>query len=164
MAKQFGRIQKAKRAEGFTITSLMDCMTILLTYLIQNFAAEGQILTNADNLVLPNSTSNTSPQEVSLQVAISTDWVTVDNIPIIRCSEIKKVDEISVQAIKDKLEECMENEERMVKIGSISRVKGDMILQVDKNTEYDILYKTMATCGEVGYNHMRFAVMGQEQD
>jgi biopolymer transport protein ExbD len=161
--KQKGRFRKQKKEQTLTITSLMDMMTIILVYLLKSFAAEGQILTSADNLVLPNSTSKTNPKEVSLQMAVSTDWICVDNIPIIRTSEVRKMDEISIPKIKDKLEECMSNEERMVKIGEISRVKGEIILQVDKNIAFDVLYKTMATCGEVGYNHMKFAVMGQEE-
>ena len=85
--KKKGRFQKAKREQTLTITSLMDMMTIILVYLLKSFAAEGQILTSADNLVLPNSTSKTNPKEVSLQMAISPDWIMVDNIPIIRTNE-----------------------------------------------------------------------------
>ena len=57
----------------------------------------------------------------------------------------------------------MLQEENMVKIGALQRVKGEVVLQLDKNVEYDILYKLMATCGEVGFNNIKFAVMGREE-
>ncbi|MFH1760906.1 MAG: biopolymer transporter ExbD [bacterium] len=158
-----GRFSKPKSQQDLTITSLMDMMTIILVYLLKSFAAEGQILTSADNLVLPNSVSRSNPKEVGLQMAISTDWICIDNIPVIRTSEVRNLNEISIPKIKDKLEQCMSNEQTMVKIGEIASIKGEIVMQVDKNIDYDVLYKTMATCGEVGYNQMKFAVIGQEE-
>jgi biopolymer transport protein ExbD len=161
MAK--GRYQKKKRENTLTITSLMDMMTIILVYLLKSFSAEGQILTNADNLVLPLSTSKESPKETHLMVALTTDWVMVDNIPVVRTSQVREDEGISIPAVKEKLDVAMLQEENMVKIGALSRVKGEVVIQADKNIEYDVLYKVMATCGEVGFNAIKFAVMGREE-
>lgn len=161
MAK--GRYQKQKKEGTLTITSLMDMMTIILVYLLKSFSAEGQILTNADNLVLPLSTSKESPKETHLMVALTTDWVMVDNIPVVRTSQVREDESISVPAVKEKLDVAMLQEENMVKIGALSRVKGEVVIQADKNIEYDVLYKVMATCGEVGFNNIKFAVMGREE-
>jgi biopolymer transport protein ExbD len=148
---------------GLTITSIMDMMTIILVFLLKSFSAEGQLLTNADNLVLPNSTSKESPKETSLMVAVTNDWVLVDNIPVIRTQDVRKKEDISITPVKEKLEVAMAQEENMVRVGALSRVKGEVVLQFDKNVEYDVLYKVMATCGEVGYNAIKFAVMGREE-
>jgi biopolymer transport protein ExbD len=51
----------------------------------------------------------------------------------------------------------------MVKIGALSKVKGEVVLQIDKNMEYDVVYKVMATCGEEGFNAVKFAVMSREE-
>ena len=50
----------------------------------------------------------------------------------------------------------------MVKMGALNQVMGKVIIQVDKNIEFDVLFKVMNTCGKVGYNNMNFAVMERE--
>ena len=37
----------------FSLTSMMDMMTIILVFMIKNMDAEGQLLTQAENLILP---------------------------------------------------------------------------------------------------------------
>jgi biopolymer transport protein ExbD len=156
-----GRIQRKKDNGTFNITSLMDMMTIILVFLLKSFSSEGQLLTNADNLVLPNSTSNKSPTESHLMVAITSDWIQVDNVPVAKTEEVRQASQVSIAGVKEKLEVAMLQEENMVKVGALQRIKGEVILQLDKNVEYDVLYKVMATCGEAGFNSIMFAVMGR---
>ena len=54
------RSRKVPRSSDLNITSMMDMFTIILVFLLKSFSAEGSILTNADNLVLPNSESRRS--------------------------------------------------------------------------------------------------------
>jgi biopolymer transport protein ExbD len=158
-----GRFEKGKKDPTLTMTSLMDMMTIILLYLLKSFSAEGQILTNADNLVLPNSTSKESPTETHLMIALTNDWIMVDNIPVVRTPSVREKESISIPVVKEKLEVAMLQEENMVKIDALQRVKGEVVIQSDKNIEYDILYKVMSTCGETGYTNIKFAVMGREE-
>jgi biopolymer transport protein ExbD len=158
-----GRYKKKKRSEGLIITSLMDIMSVLLIFLFKLYSAEGQILTNSDNLVLPLSLSQENPREVRLQVIITQDAVLVDNIPVQKTPFVRGLQDISIPGVKEKLEFAMEQEKQMVKIGALARVKGEVIIQADKNIDYDVLYKIMATCGEVGYNAIKFAVMAKEE-
>ena len=158
-----GRYKKKKRPEGLIITSLMDIMSVLLIFLFKLYSAEGQILTNSDNLVLPLSLSQENPRDVRLQVVITQDAVLVDNIPVQKTPYVRELESISVPGVKEKLEYAMEQEKQMVKIGALAKVKGEVIIQADKNLDYDVLYKIMATCGEVGYNAIQFAVMAKEE-
>ena len=158
-----GKLKRKKTGGGLLITSLMDIMTVMLILLLKVYSSEGQILTNADNLVLPNSVSQEGPKEVRLQVALTNEWVLVDNIPVVRTPVVRKQEGLTIQAVKDKLAIAMAQEEMMVKIGAFLKVKGELIIQADKNIEYDVIYKVMATCGEIGYNAIKFAVMGKEE-
>ena len=56
----------------FSLTSMMDMMTIILVFMIKNLDAEGQLLTQAENLILPVSTSKVQPKEVALSWSITT--------------------------------------------------------------------------------------------
>ncbi len=148
------------------ITSMMDMFTIILVFLLKSYSAEGSILTNADNLVLPNSISKKKPKEVNLQVAVTRDMILVDNQPVCPTEDARRIPqdepEPSVAKLEERLAKALAQEEEMVKMGALNEVLGKVVVQVDKNTEFDILYKVMFTCGKVGYNKMNFAVMERE--
>jgi biopolymer transport protein ExbD len=156
------RKKKKRKGVPLTMTSIMDMMTIILCYLVKTFAAEGQLLTNADNLILPLSTSKLSPVKVGIGIAITSDWMLVDNVPVIRTPEVRSQEKMEIAPVIEKLDIAMKQEERMVKIGASARVSGEVVIQVDKNISYDVVYKSIYSCGQVGYNHVKFAVMSKE--
>jgi len=156
------RFKKPQRDVGLNITSLMDMFTILLVFLLKNFAAEGNILTNAENLVLPYSVSQASPKEVSVSMNATSDWVIIDDEPIVPTAQVRRSDEAEIQRVREKLDKCMAQEESMVRVGALTRVRAEIILQVDKNIEFDVVYKLMASCGSAGYTNIRMAVMSRE--
>ncbi len=160
--------RKEREDAKLQITSLMDAMTILLLFLLKNLSTEGVILTNADDLVLPLSISDKAPQEMTVQIAITPKKILVDNIPIVdvavaRQDTIKSI-QYTIKPLEKELKKHYEEELQMVKIGALKKVKGEIIIQADKNTEYDILYKVLLTCGSVGYNKIKLAVMKKDAD
>jgi biopolymer transport protein ExbD len=162
-----GRGKKVPRSSDLNITSMMDMFTIILVFLLKSFSAEGSILTNADNLVLPNSESKKKPQEVNLQVAVTNDMILVDNLPIVPTEDVRKIPaddpDPAAGKLEEKLKACMAQEEEMVRVGALNAIQGKIIVQVDKNIDFDVLFKVMNTCGKVGYNNMNFAVMEREE-
>jgi biopolymer transport protein ExbD len=155
------------KSTGLIITSLIDFFSIVVIYLMKSYSAEGSILTNADNLVLPNSVAITKPKEIFLQVAATTDMVLVDNIPTVPTDDVRRIPQENPDPIVAKLEEKLNasyaQELQMVKLGALNKIQGNVIIQMDKNVEFDVLFKIMNTCGKVGYNNMNFAVMEREQ-
>ncbi len=166
MAKLRGRGKRTRKPGGLMLNSMMDMFTILLVFLLKQYSAEGSILTNADNLVLPNSASKKKPTEVSLQVAVTQEMILVDNSPVVPTEDIRNIPLDNPDPIDPKLEESLRGhyaqEEEMVRLGALNKVDGKCVIQVDKNMDFDVLYKVMNTCGKVGYNNMNFAVMERE--
>ena len=72
----------------FSLTSMMDMMTIILVFMIKNMDAEGQLLTQAENLILPISTSKVQPKEVSLTVVVDANYVIVDNEKVVPTADV----------------------------------------------------------------------------
>ena len=66
-----------EKEASLNITSMMDAFTIVLVFLLKSFAAEGNLLTQADNLKLPYSVSQKQPTEVSLIVIVDADQIIV---------------------------------------------------------------------------------------
>jgi biopolymer transport protein ExbD len=158
--------QDREKKLTLNITSMMDMFTIILVFLLKSYSAEGSILTNADNLVLPNSVSKKKPKEVSLQLAVTHDMVLVDNKPVVPTDEVEKIPpdehDPEIPKLKETLSSFYAQEEEMVKLGALNKVEGKIVIQVDKNMSFDVLFKVMNTCGKVGYNNMNFAVMERE--
>jgi biopolymer transport protein ExbD len=168
MAKKRGRNKfLTEKSTGLIITSLIDFFSIVVIYLMKSYSSEGSLLTNADNLVLPNSISNTKPKEIHVQIAATDDMILVDNVPTVPTEDVRKIPQSdgdpTILKLQDKLKAKYAQEEEMVRIGALNKVEGDATIQIDKNLEFDVLFKIMNTCGKVGYNKMNFAVMGREE-
>ena len=153
------RARKYGKETPFSLTSMMDIMTIILVFMIKQVDAEGQLVTAAENLVLPNSTTKKSPTEVSLGLIVDQNWVLVDGQQIIETKVVSDQDSLLVAALDEVLREKREVEKAaMVARGESGEGGGNIIVQLDKNTEYDIMYKVMATCGVSGFTNVAFAV------
>ena len=144
----------------FSLTSMMDMMTIILVFMIKNLDAEGQLLTQAENLILPVSTSKVQPKEVALTVVVDNNYVVVDNAKIVPTEDVLKQEDLLVTKVDSVLKERRATEQELaLKMGLPADEAGNIIVQIDKNIPYDAMYKVMATCGFSGYTHIAFAVM-----
>ena len=167
MAQQRGHGKKKKQADGINITSMMDMFTIILLFLLKSYSADGSIMTNADDLILPNSVAKGRPGEVSLQLAVTPDMILIDNDPVVSTKEVFKKSRLEFAEDTDTdidslLQMHMKAEIELVKNGDLPAVKGMIIVQMDKNISFDVLYKVMQLCGRNGYVNMHFAVMMRE--
>ena len=167
MAIERGRGKKSPKSTGLIITSLIDFFTVVIIYLMKSYSSEGSILTNSDNLVLPNSNATTVPKDINVQISATQDMVLVDNVPVVPTEDIRKIPQTEgnpvITKLKEKLEASFKQEEQMVRMGAANKVEGNVTIQIDKNVEFDVLYKIMLTCGSVGYNKMNFAVMSRKE-
>ena len=153
------RSRQYGEANNLSLTSMMDVMTIVLVFLIKQIDAEGQLVTAAENLVLPNSTSTKVPKEVSLGLIVDQNWVLVDGQRIVETNIVSEQDSLLVEALDVVLKEKRETEKAaLLARGESDEGGGNIIVQLDKNTYYDIMFKVMATCGASGFTNVAFAV------
>ncbi len=146
----------------FSLTSMMDMMTIILVFLIKNVDTEGQLITQAENLILPVSTSRVQPKEVTLAVVVDAGYVVVDNAKIIPTPDVLAQEDLLITKVDSVLKERRQTEqEHALKSGLPADEAGSIIVQIDKNIPYDAMYKVMATCGFAGYTNIAFAVMSK---
>lgn len=144
----------------FSLTSMMDMMTIILVFMIKNMDAEGQLLTQAENLILPVSTSKVQPKGVALTVVVDNNYVVVDNSKIVPTDDVLKQEDLLVTKVDSVLKERRQVEiDHNLAAGLPADEAGNIVVQIDKNIPYDAMYKVMATCGFAGYTNIAFAVM-----
>ena len=154
------------KSTGLIITSLIDFFSIVVIYLMKSYSAEGSILTNADNLMLPNSISTVKPKEIHVQIAATSDMILVDNTPVVPTEDVRKIPQENanpvISQLEQKLKATKKTEEDEVRLGRLNQMEGVATIQIDKNVDFDVLYKIMNTCASAGYLKMNFAVMERE--
>jgi biopolymer transport protein ExbD len=149
-----------KKDEGLQITSMMDMFTIVLVFLIKQMDTEGNLMTQADNLRLPFSTSKKISQEVALTVVVDVNHILVDGQQVSETEQVAEQDSLMVAPMLTVLEQKRGEEKAAAMArGEDPDESGSVIVQLDKNLEYDIMYKVMATCGYAGYNNIAFAIV-----
>lgn len=158
--------RKIKRQEeaGLIITSLIDVFVIVLVFLMRTISAEGNLMTSADNLVLPMSARAKSPTEVSLTIIGDQKNITVDDKVLMTTEDVRKQNELLVKPVLDVLTKKRQDEQKAEMLGIIKESTGKVVVQFDKNTPYDIVTKVMATCGYAGYSNIKFAVTKRNEE
>jgi biopolymer transport protein ExbD len=158
MAKS--RVKERKHAEELSMVSLMDIFTVILLFLLQTFSAEGNLLTQAENLKLPFSTSKKTVTEIALTIIVDQNQILVDNQPVFDTPKVAKQDSIVIGPMNKALEALREKEKKaMMAMGKEDEETGRVIVQIDRNLPFDVMYKVMGTCGYSGYGNVAFAIV-----
>lgn len=155
---------KKQEEAGLIITSLIDVFVIVLVFLLRTISAEGNLLTSADNLVLPMSAHAKSPTEISMIILGTEKNITVDGVPIAETSEVRKQDSLLIGSVAKVLIKKHEEEKKAEMLGVIKDAAGKVVVQFDKNLPYDVVTKVMATCGYAGYSNIKFAVLQKNEE
>jgi biopolymer transport protein ExbD len=99
------------------------------------------------------------PKEVSLGIVVDQNWVLVDGQQIVQTSVVSEQDSLNVEALYNILAEKREIEEAATLArGEADEGGGNIIVKLDKNTYYDIMFKVLATCGAARFTNIAFAV------
>lgn len=144
------------------LTSMIDMFTILLVFLLKSYSADGQIMTVAQDLRLPESTSQKQPAVMSV-IALTTEWLLVDGRPIERLDTIMSSDKMLIAPLEAELQRLRRLSEGMGEMSTqMQGFQGNIAIQGDKDITFDLLKRIMLTCGRVGYNNMNLAVLEKE--
>lgn len=136
------------------LTSLIDVMTILLVFLIKSFSTEGNIITPAEDLMLPISTSQTSPK-LRCSVVITKKSLLVEGMELLPVATIVKSDSMMIPPLykwmKVERNKCTDS-------SGITEV----MIQCDRDVEFAIVKKVMFTCSKAGFTNYTVLVMQEE--
>lgn len=144
------------------LTSLIDMFTILLVFLLKSFSADGDIMMVAEDLLLPTSSSTTTPEVASI-ISITNEWIMLDGERTATTqAALGARRSLVIDSLKYALDLKKEMAGQMGEINSDMGFSGKICIQSDKNIPYQIIKKVMVTCGQTGYNDMLLAVMQRE--
>ncbi len=161
-AKKKGR-RESDSAE-LSITSLMDILTIILVFMLMNYAANPTNITESEDLKLAPSIEIAQPQE-AIPVAITKRAILVDNEPVaeVKNGKISAADKTAagtmfIKPLGDKLMQVKDFQMKLAKAGG-KKFEGKLLLIVDKATPYSLLREVLLTAGNTGFGKFYFIVM-----
>lgn len=151
--------RRKKRDTTFSLklTSMIDMFTILLVFLLKSYSAEGQIMSVAPDLKLPNSTAQKVPETTSI-IAVTDEMILLDGQPIAKVADVMRSNQLLIPGLLNDLKTKRHISEKIGEIHTDIGFTGKISIQADKELPYLIIKKIMFTCGRVGFNDIMLAV------
>lgn len=157
------RVRRRRRPampESLRLTSMMDILTVLLLFLLKSFVAEGEVITPAPGVSLPESTSDTSP-ESSVVVAILDDRILLDGRQVAQVEAGAPGGELLIPALAEQLDLSRRQGEAIAtRRGDAATYEPKLAIQGDRDIPFAVLQRVMYTCNHSGYGDIALVVLG----
>jgi biopolymer transport protein ExbD len=131
------------------MTSLIDILTLLLVFLIQSFSAEGNLVTQSSDLTLPLSTSK-KPARPCLMLELTKSSVLAEGWLLAANTSFSGSQDLLVKNVYDWLA-------RRITVAPDSDRR--IILQCDRELEFNIVKRIMYTCSKAGFTDFSVLVV-----
>jgi biopolymer transport protein ExbD len=160
------RRQEAQEEVGLNIYPMMDMMTILLVFMIMQFAAGAAEIVQTEELRLPTSTSEVEAVQ-ALSIVISSSEVTVEGQRVLALRN-GKVDPSLKQGggtgwlITPLFNNLKQHRDRLKMIASRNpqrAFRGEVRVIADKRTPFRTLGEVIYSLGQAEFGALRFVVL-----
>jgi len=157
-------IRRKRRTRGdatvkLNITSMIDMFTLMVVFLIQNYSAQGQLVTPAEGLHLPKSTVEKNA-DVALNVQITKNTIMVEDKIVLDAKEYEALlsqKEFLIGSLHTVLRKYSSEARKSAQMFS-NDFSGKISIQGDVDIPYNVLTRVMYTCGQAGYPNMNLVV------
>jgi biopolymer transport protein TolR len=133
------------------MTSLIDILTLLLVFLIQSFNAEGTLVTQSPDLELPVSSSSKTPSP-SLTLEVTRGDVIAEGKKLATLDSFKSSKDLLISGLFNWLSH------RKSGVSDTASRK-PIIIQCDKELEFNIVKRVLYTCSKAGYSDFSVLVV-----
>ena len=148
--------KRHKGGAAINLVSMMDIFTILVFFLLVN-SSEVEVLPNAKDIVLPDSTAEEKARE-SVIVLLTDTQVLVQGRPVAELASINLDDGLIIPALKAALEDQAGRAILTVE-GDDAVADREVTIMGDREIPYSLLKKIMATCTAADYGRLSLAVL-----
>jgi biopolymer transport protein ExbD len=151
--------QRGAATVKLNITSMIDMFTLMVVFLLQNYSAQGQLVTPAEGLQLPKSTVEKMAQE-ALSVKVSQNNIMVENNIVIDPEAFKTIltqKDFMIEPLYEVLSKYSSEAKRSAEMFK-GEFSGKISIQGDVEIPYNVLTRVMYTCGQAGFPVMNLVV------
>jgi len=158
--------RRKEQRQPHTITSLMDCLTIILCFLLKSVGAEPMNISQSDDLRLPKSNTRLNPESDAIPVTITAKAILVGATHVVDVKSgmvdksRKKGGESSflITPLFDGLTEEANHQKQIAKLQG-GEFGGLAAIVADMNVPYRLLLEVMYTAGQAEFGKFKFAVV-----
>jgi biopolymer transport protein ExbD len=151
------------------ITAMMDMMSILLVFMLKQFAAEQASMSMSDGLQLPKSTSPIKPLP-SVNVTVSTTAIIIEGDPVaaVRAGAVDpstKPEGPNGFLIAPVADTLQKHANRLKKISRLNgtEFEGTLLLLVDRSIPYRLVTEVLYSAGRAEFRNYRLVVLQKEK-
>lgn len=149
--------KRHKGGAAINLVSMMDIFTILVFFLLVN-SSEVEVLPNAKDIVLPDSTAEEKARE-SVVVLVTDTQVLVQGQPVADVAAVNAAKEMIIPELKAALEQQTSRTVLTAATGDDAVAEREVTIMGDKEIPYSLLKKVMATCTAAEYGRLSLAVL-----
>ncbi len=161
-----GKMVRGRRTTNvdLNVVPMVDMMTMLVIFLLQQFSATGEVLYMQKDIKLPDARHG-QQIEVAPVVAISASQVVVSGQKVADVSEVEKDPSQIIATVVDKLQD---EKKRWDFIHQNDRDreknwKGELNVQADVKVPFRVVRRVMASAAEAGYGNVNFATVEESK-
>ena len=156
-----GKMHRHLRAGNvdLNVVPMVDMMTMLVIFLLQQFSSTGEVLYMQKDIKLPDARHG-QMIEIAPVVAISAQQIVVTGVKV---ADIPDLDRdsgyLNIPALEERLRDEKKRWEFIHKVDPNSKWDGIVNIQADKAVPFRIVKRVMYSCGVAGYFNMNFAAL-----
>jgi biopolymer transport protein TolR len=149
--------KRHKGGSAINLVSMMDIFTILVFFLLVN-SSDVEVLPNAKEIVLPDSTAEVKARE-SVVVLLTDTQVLVQGRPVAEISAVNASGAMIIPELKAALEEQTGRTILAAADEEAAIAEREVTIMGDREIPYSLLKKVMATCTAAEYGRLSLAVL-----
>jgi len=156
--------QGARRVTNvdLNVVPMVDMMTMLVIFLLQQFSATGEVLYMQKDIKLPDARHGQAI-EVAPVVAISASQIVVSGQKVAEVADVERSEDFAIPGLEERLRDEKKRWD-FIHQNDPDRDrnwKGDVNIQADTKVPFRILKRVMYTAGQAGYFNVNFATLDQ---
>ncbi len=156
------KLKKPNTSFALNINSMTDMFTIMLVFLLQTYSTNPFEVKPQNNLRLPSSSVDKSPDE-AIDISINSSVLKFKDLSLTTLkdgkfdtSQLDPQDQEVIKPLLDKLTAVAKENENST---DPNKKKGELILQADRSLSYGTLKKVMYTASAAGFPKVKLAVV-----
>lgn len=144
---------------ALNLTAMVDMFTVIVIFLLQQFASSGELLFLQKDLKLPEAHEAEELSDRGPVVTLFENKVLWEGKPVANLEELDEA-EPGIPGLIEKLEGVREREQKLYGRKEGEPFKSHVIIQSDKSTDFQLVRKTIYSVNQAGWVHINFAVVG----
>ena len=158
----YGKGGKHGVMANLNLTPMVDMFTTIVIFLIQLFSATGDILFSQEGLKLPPAQQAEVLSDRGPVITLFKGRVLIEGKELARAEDLDEA-EPGIPPLTEELTGIRERDEKLFGRDPTKPFDGKLIIQADKETDFQLVRRTIYAGNIAGWAFFNFAVVGEKK-